>query len=214
MLHLEASLIAILGAATILLLVTATRDPQPIIEKTELSVLLFFAALFISVGGLEHAGVLENLAQLITASAEGNLLLTAIVILWVSAVASAIVDNIPLTVAMIPIILYLQTTGIPVDLLWWALVFGVGFGGNASPIGSTAGVIVVSKSEQTDEPIGFKQWIKYGAPITAAGLAIASVVLVIFYHTGFVNTEFTPVEAAAPSADMEMIDIEATGTGH
>lgn len=187
MLHLEASLIALIGAAAILLLVTATKDPQPIIEKTELSVLLFFASLFITVGGLEHAGVLESLAQIITSSAESNLLLTAIIILWVAAIASAIVDNIPLTVAMIPIILYLQQSGVPVDLLWWALVFGVGFGGNGSPIGSTAGIIVVSKSEQTDEPISFKRWLKYGIPATAAGLSIASVVLVIFYYTGFVT---------------------------
>ena len=212
MLHLEASLIALMGAAMILLLVTATKDPQPIIEKTELSVLLFFAALFVAVGGLEHAGVLESLAQLITASAESNLLLTAIVILWVSAIASAIVDNIPLTVAMIPIVLYLQTSGVPVDLLWWALVFGVGFGGNGSPIGSTAGVIVVSKSEQTDEPIGFKQWIKYGAPATAAGLTIASVVLVVFYTTGFVNITPTAHAAETPVVEMtEELPMEAVG---
>lgn len=185
-LHLEASLIALIGASVILLLVTATKDPQPIIEKTELSVLLFFASLFITVGGLEHAGVLESLAHIITASAESNLLLTAIIILWVSAIASAIVDNIPLTVAMIPIILYLQQSGIPVDLLWWALVFGVGFGGNGSPIGSTAGIIVVSKSEQTAEPITFKKWLKYGIPATAAGLSFATVVLILFHSTGFV----------------------------
>lgn len=185
-LHIEASMIALIGASAILLLVTATKDPQPIIEKTELSVLLFFASLFITVGGLEHAGVLENLAHIITASAESNLLLTAIIILWVAAIASAIVDNIPLTVAMIPIILYLQQSGIPVDLLWWALVFGVGFGGNGSPIGSTAGIIVVSKSEQTKEPITFKKWLKYGVPTTAAGLTFATFVLIIFHTTGFV----------------------------
>lgn len=185
-LHLEASLIALMGASAILLLVTATKDPQPIIQRTELSVLVFFASLFVAVGGLEHAGVLAHLAQLITASAENNLLLTAIVILWVSAIASAIVDNIPLTVAMIPIILYLQSSGVPVDLLWWALVFGVGFGGNASPIGSTAGIIVVSKAEQTDEPISFLEWVKTGAPITAVGLSIATVALIIFQVTGFV----------------------------
>lgn len=212
MLHLEASLIAVMGAAMILLLVTATKDPQPIIEKTELSVLLFFASLFVAVGGLEHAGVLESLAQLITASAESNLLLTAIVILWVSAIASAIVDNIPLTVAMIPIILYLQQSGVPVELLWWALVFGVGFGGNGSPIGSTAGVIVVSKSEQTDEPISFAKWIKYGAPATAAGLAIASVTLVIFHATEFVN--ITPTTPVVEAATVEAEELSAPAQKH
>lgn len=185
-LHLEASMIALMGAAAILLLVTATKDPQPIIEKTELSVLLFFASLFVAVGGLEHAGVLESLAHMITSSAESNLLLTAIVILWVSAIASAIVDNIPLTVAMIPIILHLESSGIPVSLLWWALVFGVGFGGNGSPIGSTAGIIVVSKSEQTDEPITFKKWLKSGAVATIVGLVFATGAITLFYTTGFV----------------------------
>lgn len=213
-LHLEASLIAIMGAAVILLLVSSTKDPQPIIEKTELSVLVFFTALFVAVGGLEHAGVLQQLAQLITASAESNLLLTAIIVLWISALASAIVDNIPLTVAMIPIILYLQETGIPVDLLWWALVFGVGFGGNASPIGSTAGVIVVSKSEQTNEPIGFKQWIKYGVPITAVGLMFSSAVLAIFYFTGFVNTDFVEAGTTTPSAEVLEMEHSTSTSSH
>ncbi|USN59397.1 MAG: anion permease [Candidatus Peribacteria bacterium] len=145
-----------------LILVSATKDPQKILEKTDLSVLLFFGSLFIIVGGLEHAGVLEELAQLITSGAEGNILVTALVILWVSAVLSALVDNIPMTVAMLPILAYLQYE-VQLEgyqLLWWALVFGVGFGGNASPIGSTANVIVVSKSEQTDTPITFMGWMK------------------------------------------------------
>lgn len=88
--------------------------------------------------------------------------MTALVILWVSAVLSALVDNIPMTVAMLPILAYLQYE-VQLEgyqLLWWALVFGVGFGGNASPIGSTANVIVVSKSEQTDTPITFMGWMK------------------------------------------------------
>lgn len=180
-LHLEASIIALLGAALILLLVTATKDPQPIFQKTELSVLIFFGALFVIVGGLEHAGVLEKIAEFITAGAAENLLLTAIIILWVSAVASAIVDNIPLTVAMIPIIAHLGVSGVPVELLWWALVFGVGFGGNGSPIGSTAGVIVVSKSEQTDHPITFAGWLKAGTVATVAGLTVATVAIYIMF---------------------------------
>ena len=81
---------------------------------------------------------------------------------------------------MIPIIGYLGASGLPVDLLWWALVFGVGFGGNGSPIGSTAGVIVVAKSEKTAHPISFMDWIKQGAPTMFAGLIIASVALTVF----------------------------------
>lgn len=178
-LHLEASMVALIGAALALILVSPQNDPQKIIEKTELSVLLFFGSLFVIVGGLEHAGVLEVAAKLITSGAENDLLLTAIIILWSSAVLSAIVDNIPLTVAMIPIIAYLGTQGIPVDILWWALVFGVGFGGNGSPIGSTAGVIVVAKSERTDSPISFLTWMKSGVPATLVGLVIATGALMV-----------------------------------
>ena len=127
-----------------------------------LSVLMFFGSLFIIVWGLEHAWVLKILAEMITSWATDNLLMTALIILWVSAVLSALVDNIPMTVAMLPIIGYLQYEAqLPwVELLRWALVFGVWFGWNASPIGSTANVIVVSKSEQTDYPITFIWWMK------------------------------------------------------
>lgn len=177
-LHMPPAIVALIGASLGLLVVAPKNDPQGVLEKCELSVLLFFASLFMIVGGLEHAGVLEYVAQLLTAGVHGNLLLTAIVILWASAILSAIVDNIPLTVAMIPIITYLGTTGVPVDLLWWALVFGVGFGGNGSPIGSTAGVIVVAKSEKTDNPISFIDWIKQGAPTMVVTLSIATLALV------------------------------------
>ena len=179
-LHLEPAMVALIGASLSLIMVAPKHDPQGVIEKCELSVLLFFASLFVIVGGLEHAGVLERMAHLLTAGAEGNLLMTALTILWASAILSAIVDNIPLTVAMIPIIGYLGASGLPVDLLWWALVFGVGFGGNGSPIGSTAGVIVVAKSEKTAHPISFMDWIKQGAPTMFAGLIIASVALTVF----------------------------------
>lgn len=188
-LHFEPAVVALIGAALALILVHASKDPQPVLQRTELSVLLFFTALFIIVGGLEHAGVLNQAAALIAGGAADNLLLTAIIVLWASAILSAIVDNIPMTVAMIPIIAFLGTQGIPVDLLWWALVFGVGFGGNGSPIGSTAGIIVTCKSEQTDHPISFKQWLKSGTPVTFAGLSVATIAIIIFAQTGFVNSE-------------------------
>ncbi len=185
-LHLEAAMVALIGAAIALLVISPTKDPQQIIEKTELSVLLFFGSLFVIVGGLENAGVLEHAAKYLTSGANDNLLLTAIIILWSSAILSAIVDNIPLTVAMIPIIGYLGTQGVPVDLLWWALAFGVGFGGNGSPIGSTAGVIVVAKSEKTDNPISFIDWMKQGVPTMILGLVVATGALVFF--TDFFST--------------------------
>jgi len=179
-LHLAASMVALIGAAIALILVSPRHDPQSIIERCELSVLLFFASLFVIVGGLEFAGVLQHAATFITASAADNILMTALIILWASAVLSAIVDNIPLTVAMIPIIAYLGTQGIDTELLWWALAFGVGFGGNGSPIGSTAGIIVMAKSEKTANPISFIDWMKQGVPTMILGLSVASLALIFF----------------------------------
>lgn len=195
-LHLEAAMVALIGAALALILVAPQHDPQKIIEKCELSVLLFFGSLFVIVGGLEHAGILERIAQFITAGAEENLLMTALIILWSSAILSALVDNIPLTVAMLPIIAFLGAEGIPVELLWWALAFGVGFGGNGSPIGSTAGVIVVAKSEKTDHPISFIDWMKQGVPTMLIGLVIASGALIFFEEYFSSTTDFiTPAVA-------------------
>ena len=180
----EPSMVAIIWASLALMLVAATKDPQKILEKLELSVLLFFWSLFIIVWGLEHAWVLESLAKLITSGAESNILVTALIILWVSAVLSALVDNIPMTVAMLPILAYFQyeyvwpgwDIWLPwYQLLWWALVFWVWFGWNASPIWSTANVIVVSKSEQTDNPITFKSWMKSWLSTAFVSLCVGSV---------------------------------------
>ncbi len=178
--HMPPSMVALVGAALALVLVVPTRDPQPVLEKVEWSVLLFFAALFVVVGGLEHAGVLEYFASGIDILAKGNIVVVALVILWVSAIASAIVDNIPFTVAMIPVIKHLEAQGVPVELLWWSLALGVGFGGNGTPIGSTANIVVVSKSEQTDNPITFRKWIKSGFISMIATLCVASVAIFMF----------------------------------
>jgi Na+/H+ antiporter NhaD/arsenite permease-like protein len=204
-LHLEPAMVAIIGASLALIVVAPKHDPQHIIEKCELSVLLFFGSLFVIVGGLEHAGVLEELAKLLTSGAADNVLMTAIIILWASAFLSAIVDNIPLTVAMIPIITYLGTQGIPTDILWWALVFGVGFGGNGSPIGSSAGVIVMAKSEKTEHPISFLSWMKQGLPTMIVCLVVATGALVFF------TEHFSTHEGMRASATVEAATDAITG---
>jgi len=203
-LHLEAAIVALIGASLALIWVAPQHDPQTVIEKTELSVLLFFGSLFVIVGGLEHAGVLERAAHLITSGAENSLLMTAIIILWTSAILSAIVDNIPLTVAMLPIIAFLGAEGVPVDLLWWALAFGVGFGGNGSPIGSTAGVIVVAKSEKTEHPISFVDWMKQGVPTMILGLLIATAALTFF--TDFFMSHGHTLEAYHADTTAEVLE--------
>ncbi len=185
--HMPPAMVALIGAAIAFLIVSPKKDPQPVLEKVEWSVLIFFAALFVIVGGLEHGGVLNYLASSISNLAGGNIVYSALAVLWISAIMSAVVDNIPFTVAMIPVIQYLETQGVPVNLLWWSLALGVGFGGNGTPIGSTANVVVVAKSEQTDNPITFKTWLKSGSAAAFVTLVIASIV--IFSFSDFFSRE-------------------------
>jgi len=179
--HLEPSMVALIGATLTLLLVTIKKDPQPILQKVEWSVLAFFISLFVLVGALEQSGVIDHFTRLLLNHTGSNIVVTALVVLWVSAIASAVIDNIPFTMAMIPVILQMKADGMEVNLLWWALALGVGFGGNGSPIGSTANVVVVSKSAETDEPITFASWFKSGTLATLATCIVASIGIILFH---------------------------------
>lgn len=181
LLGISASAVSLLWAAALLLWVSPHKDPKSIFKKVELSVLVFFVSLFVLVWGIENAWVLTLLVDQISIHAEQNILLTALVILWWTAVLSAMIDNIPMTVAMIPVIWLLQSKWIDgVNLLWWALVFGVWFWWNASPIGSTAWVIVMWKAESNKTPIAVKDWLKVWIPTTFLSLSIASIALMLF----------------------------------
>lgn len=183
MLHLPASAVALMGASAILLLVAPHDNPQKYLKKLELSVFLFFSSLFVLVGWLEAAGVLTYIADLIASWVEENIMVTALIILWTTALASSVIDNIPMTIAMVPIIGYFESQWIPwTNLLWWALVFGVGFGWNISPIGSTANVVVIAKLELADKKIHLKDWLKIWIPVAFLGLSITSGILMIFWN--------------------------------
>ncbi len=101
--------------------------------------------------------------------------------IWTVAVLSALVDNIPITIALIPVIKNLGAEGIDIMPLWWALVFGAGFGGNGTIIGSTANVVVVSLSEKTRNPITSALWNRRGLPVMILACTIASILLAIFF---------------------------------
>lgn len=178
-LHLEASTVAFIGFATALAWVRP--DPEEILKSIDWNVLLFFSALFMLVGGVEKSGALEAVGEYLASFTHSDLLLAAIVILWASAIISAIVDNIPFTIAMVPIIKHLETQGINVEPLWWALAFGAGFGGNGSPIGSTAGVVIVSLSERTAHPITFKAWLRVGLPTMFLTVSVATIAFLVFF---------------------------------
>lgn len=151
------------------------------LKGIEWSVLLFFAALFVVVGGLQAAGVLHGFVSALQSFSATAPLLLGLIVMWSVALISAVVDNIPITIAMIPVLLELGSSGINATPLWWALALGAGLGGNGTIIGSTANVIVVSVSERTRTPITARLWNRRGLPIMLLTLIVATILYVLTY---------------------------------
>ena len=156
-------------------------DIDATLKRIEWSVLIFFGALFIMVGGLEAAGVWEFVVKAVVGLSSIPPVLFGVGLLWLVAILSAVVDNVPVTVALIPVIQGLGRAGIDIGPLWWALVFGAGFGGNGTLIGSTANIIVASLSERTRHPITARLWLRRGLPVMLVTCLIASVLYAIVF---------------------------------
>ncbi len=176
-LHLQAGLVALIGAAAAL--IWLQPDLEEVMEGIEWPILLFFAALFVIVGGIEASGLLALAGESLTGLSSQDVILMGVVLLWVSAIASAVIDNIPFTIAMIPIIQALARPGLDITPQWWALALGAGLGGNGTPIGSTANIVVVSVSEKTKHPITTRMWLRNGLPIMIVTCAVATVLYVL-----------------------------------
>jgi len=179
-LHLSPSFVALGAAAAALLWVRP--DINDVLKKVEWGVLVFFAALFVMVGGLEAAGVLESVISLLHGASSIHPIWFGVLLIWIVAALSAVVDNVPITIALIPVIQGLGATGLDIAPLWWALAFGAGFGGNGTIIGSTANIIVATLSEKTRSPITSILWIRRGLPVMLVTCAIASILYAIFYR--------------------------------
>ncbi len=177
---LEPSAIALGGAA--IALIWVRPDVDETLRHVEWGVLLFFAALFVTVGGLQASGVLHQLTNAISGLASANPLLASLALLWTAAILSAMVDNIPFTIAVIPVILELGSLGIPVSALWWALALGAGLGGNGTPIGATANVITIAQSERTRTPITTRIWMRSGLPVMLATCVVVSLLFVLLFE--------------------------------
>jgi len=178
-LHVIPALIA-LGAATVALVIVRP-DVKDVFKRVDWSVLIFFACLFVMVGGLDAAGVLNYLTIGLSSFAGIPTQWFGVLIIWVVAALSAVVDNVPITIAMIPVIKGLAQNGMDVTPFWWALVFGAGFGGNATIIGSTANIVVASLSEKTRTPITSALWNKRGLPVMVVTCLVASILYLIIF---------------------------------
>ncbi|PIZ92770.1 MAG: hypothetical protein COX83_03585 [Candidatus Magasanikbacteria bacterium CG_4_10_14_0_2_um_filter_41_31] len=164
--HIEVATIALAGAAFLLLL--TLNDPEDHLREVEWGTIFFFAGLFVLVTGIERAGIIEVAANWMLSVTAGNLSITTLAILWGSAIASAIVDNIPFVATMIPLVKEISAAGHIVDPapLWWALAIGADFGGNATIIGASANVVVKGMAEKAGHHIGFFEYMKVAVPVT------------------------------------------------
>ena len=181
-LHIEPSIVALLGAGVLILISRLERSDY--LSSVEWETLLFFAGLFIMVGALVKAGVIEELARLAADATGGNALLTVMLILGVSAPVSGVIDNIPYVATMTPIVAELAANmSGPVDsnVLWWALALGADFGGNLTAVGASANVVMLGIARRADYPISFWEFTRKGAVVTAVSIALAALYLWLRY---------------------------------
>ncbi len=156
-----------------------------LLKRIQWEILLFFAGLFVMIGGIQQAGVLDAFVSLISRLVDLSPALAGLLLLWSVALLSSIVDNIPITITLIPIIQHITLPGMNNSFLWWALVFGAGLGGNGTIIGSTANVVVVGLSEKTRLPITSKVWSKRGLPVMLLSCVVVSILYWLALPTFF-----------------------------
>lgn len=178
-LHIRPALVALGGAAVALAWIRPSI--QETLKRVQWDVLVFFAALFVIIGGMQSAGVFTGFVSLVSQIKDLPPVLLGLILLWVVAILSAVVDNVPITIALIPVIQGLGSAGIPTAPLWWALVFGAGFGGNGTIIGSTANIVVASLSEKTRNPITPIIWNKRGLPVMIGTTVVASICYLLLF---------------------------------
>ena len=181
-LHMEPAIAALTGA--MLLLVFSRVDIVEMLEhEVEWPTLVFFMALFIVVAAAEETGLIQSIAEWVANISRGNLSVAILMVVWVSALASAAVDNIPFTATMLPIVAFLNTTipGAESGVLWWALALGACFGGNGTMIGASANVVTVGLAEKAGYHISFLYYMKACFIPMLITVALASVYLLVFF---------------------------------
>jgi Na+/H+ antiporter NhaD/arsenite permease-like protein len=193
LLHFQPATVALFGAG-LLLLLSGTHEPHHVFAEVEWSTIFFFIGLFIIVGGVVKVGLIKWMSIQVLDITKGNLLATSMVLMWFSAFASAIVDNIPYVATMNPLIIDMarqiwpHETGLQLlqhrDLmpLWWSLALGACLGGNGSAIGASANVIVVGMSEKTGNKISFGRFLLYGMPIMIMTVLVSTVYVWVRYY--------------------------------
>lgn len=179
-LHYESATIAVAGAVALLLI--SGLKPEKILHEVEWKTIFFFIGLFIMVGGIKETGIIKYLAQGVIDLTKGDPLLTTLAILWVAAIASAFIDNIPFVATMIPLLKDVGAmTGMNLTPVWWALSLGACLGGNGTIIGASANVVATGISEEHGHKITFGNYFKIAFPLMILTIVICTIYLLLFY---------------------------------
>jgi len=193
-LHLEAATVALAGAAALLLI--SRIDIHHVVNEVEWPTIFFFGGLFVLVGGIEHVGLLEEIATEVVEITGGDVTLTIIALLWLAAILSMIVDNIPAVTTLIPLSvavgrgLFPELADMPMEEfvlsaemlpVWWALALGADLGGNGTLVGASANVVGAGISERHGERITFMEFTREGMPITILTLIVSTIYVYLFY---------------------------------
>jgi len=179
-LHLNSATVAMAGAA--ILLLVGGLEPEDVFKEVEWNTIFFFVGLFVLVGGLEVTGIISMVAQWAMNVTQGNTIMMHILILWLSAIGSAFVDNIPFVATMIPLIKSMGQIGnMDVTSLWWTLSLGACLGGNGTLIGASANVVVSSLAAAHGRPISFLGYMKIAFPLMILSILISNVYIYFAY---------------------------------
>jgi Na+/H+ antiporter NhaD/arsenite permease-like protein len=167
----EPATVALTGA--VVLMVVAREDPHEILREVEWPTLFFFIGLFMLIAGVIEIGLIDAIASALISVTGGTLELGAFVMVWLSAILSGVIDNIPYTATMIPVVAEMSQPHEPSQALWWALAAGADLGGNLTIIGASANVILASMSEREGHPITFGTFLRYAAPVTLGSIVVS-----------------------------------------
>ena len=184
-----------IGGAVVMLLVTSPHHVEEQLDSVEWTTIIFFAGLFIMIHGLQYMGLIEMIADLISdtvskASEANRLMVAVLLLLWVSAIASAFIDNIPYTATMVPVVIELASDpelGLALGPLAWALALGACLGGNGTIIGASANVVAAGLAEESGNDISFNRFFRTGFPIMILTLLLATVYSVVRYAIEWPN---------------------------
>jgi Na+/H+ antiporter NhaD/arsenite permease-like protein len=175
----EPATIAMAGA--VVLMLVGGLNVHKTLQDIEWGTLFFFVGLFILVESLIATGIVQGIAEQLAEITRGDPVIATLGLMWFSAGASAIIDNIPYTATAIPIVQYLAATGIPAEPLWWALALGACLGGNLTIVGASANVVVANVSDRAGYPIRFGQFFKYGSAVVLASMVVCTAYMWVRY---------------------------------